>query len=355
MGFTSNTVASPFKKNTAQQRKRSPNSKIVVVDSYDLPSAKIHATALDGTKMIIHVSAAAIGWNKHNPQAEWEGFLIDKRMSNKLPAGTRIVIEKADRLAIVDGVWIMECTRIINLTDQSPDKAFEGVYSVTEWDNKVFNVQHWNEQAIAYTDSENIEGFKALLDSEYKTYTSGTLIPTHGFQFRVIDTVDLVMDLSPRFDWIPSVKNEGGEEIKPGTPISGSIFEDLLNQYKEHVEKHYPKHFVEIMIYTNYRHGPKSRYAQIPEHAAAPLRQLVSAKTRLAIGDTDFVTGGNIAVKGVIQLTADQVDMRTKTFNNRNIVARLFPDGPIGHVCRWIKTAEDHKVEVHSDLKVIRD
>lgn len=356
MGFTANGVATPFKKSNNKQFKRSPNSRIVVIDAYDLPKQQITCHTLDNQKMLVSIQQSAITrCGAGNNQAKWEGHLIDKRMQSVLPVGTRVVIEKAERLAVVDGVWIMESTRIINLTDQSPEKAFEAVFSITaDQENKVFTVQHWNEQAINIEDKAAVKALADLLEEEYKVFTSGTMIPLHGFQFRVLDNVEMVVDISPRFDWIPSIKNENGEVVVDGTPIHAAKFEELINGYTAYANERYPKHDIEIMIYKNYRHGPQSRYAPIPMHQAAPLRQLVSASTRLAIGDTDVIQGGNIAVKGVIQLTADEVDMKTRSFVNRNIVARLFPDGPIGHVCRWVKTSLGHKIEVHEELKIIK-
>jgi hypothetical protein len=115
----------------------------------------------------------------------------------------------------------------------------------------------------------------------------------------------------------------------------------------------YPGAFIEVCPYINYRAGPRSRYMAVPEKQFDPIYKLANTQTRLAIGDQSFAQGKNYAVKGVLQLSADQVDLTTRSFKPRNIAVRLHATGPMGHVHAWIRTSKNQKTQPHDDLKQI--
>jgi len=354
---------------------------LVKIDSYDLGQRQINCTDENGGKMLVQIRPETIARNiqrskelaGQRPQApKWEGYMIDQRMTESLPPGHKIVIERAERTRTIQhngqtvGVYLSD--RVFNIADPSPDKTFEGLFSISTYQNHVFHVQRWEEKAASIDNAIEIERIKEALDDGAQAFLNKELRPHYGVQFRVVvppvNPTDkhLVVDTSPPFDWIPRQFDANQQEISPGHPLDGAKFMELLfNETEGYLgyvkatfnQDDFPGAFIEICPYINYRAGPRSRYMAIPEKQFDPLYKLANTQTRLAIGDESFAQGKNMAVKGVLQLSADQVDLQTRTFKPRNIAVRLHATGPSGHVHAWIRTSDNKKTTPHDSLKQI--
>jgi hypothetical protein len=384
MGFKPQGMPSTFIRSNSSSN---PNQRrrvictLVKVDSYDLAQRQINCTDETGAKLMVQIRPETIARNVQRakelagtrPQApKWEGYLIDQRMAESLPPGQKIVLEKAEKTRSIQHngqtVGVLLSDRIINIADPSPDKTFEGLFSISTYQNHVFHVQRWEEKGVSIDDPAQIDRIKAVLDEGSQAFLNKELRPHYGVQFRVVQPPVnptencIVLDTSPPFDWIPRQFDANQQEIAPGRPLDGAKFADLLfdetEGYLGYVrstfsEEAYPGAFIEVCPYINYRAGPRSRYMAIPEKTFDPLYVLANTQTRLAIGDDTFAQGKNMAVKGVLQLSADQVDLQTRTFKPRNIAVRLHATGPKGHVHAWIRTSDNRKTQPHEALKQI--
>lgn len=354
---------------------------LVTIDGYDLVQRQLFCTGESGQKMMVQIRPATVARNvaraqelaSTRPQApKWEGYMIDGRMEESLPVGQKVVIEKAEKIRAIQQngstVGVFESDRIINIADPSPDKTFEALLSISTYQNHVFHVQRWEEQATSIDDQAQIDRIKGALQEGSVAFLNKELRPHYGVQFRVVlpetgpNEKCVVVDTSPPFDWIPRQFDASGQEVSPGKPLDGPKFMELLfdetEGYMGYVRStfsadKYPGAFIEVCPYINYRAGPRSRYMAIPEKQFDPLYKMANTQTKLAIGDESFAQGKNWAVKGVLQLSADQVDIQTRTFKSRNIAVRLHGTGPMGHVHAWIRTSDGRKTQPHEELRHI--
>lgn len=384
MGFKPQGMPSPFMRSgAANGQKKRPRviDMLVKIDGYELGQRQLHGTDEQGNKMLVQIRPDTVARNVARakelagtrPQApKWEGYLIDQRMEESLPIGQKIVVEKAEKIRSLQQngqtVGVFESDRIINISDPSPDKTFEGLFSISTYQNHVFHVQRWEDRGIAIGDHVQIDRVKLALEEGSRAFLNKELRPHYGVQFRVVvpplNAIDncTVIDTSPQFDWIPRQFDAAGQEVAPGKPLDGAKFMDLLLDETEgylgyvrssFTEDTHPGAFIEVCPYINYRAGPRSRYMAIPEKPFDPLYKLANTQTRLAIGDDTFAQGKNWAVKGVLQLSADQVDLQTRSFKPRNIAVRLHATGPMGHVHAWIRTSDNRKTQPHENLRPI--
>lgn len=383
MGFKPQGMPSTFiRSNSGPNQRRRFIDMLVKIDSYDLAQRQMNCTDESGAKLMVQIRPDTIERNVKRakelagtrPQApKWEGYLIDQRMAESLPPGQKIVIEKAEKTRSIQHngqtMGVVQSDRIINISDPSPEKTFEGLFSISTYQNHVFHVQRWEEKAASIDDLAQIDRIKAVLDEGSQAFLNKELRPHYGVQFRVVqppvNASDncVVIDTSPPFDWIPRQFDANQQEIAAGRPLDGPKFMELLfdetEGYMGYVRssfsaEQFPGVFIEVCPYINYRAGPRSRYMAIPEKTFDPLYELANTQTRLAIGDETFAQGKNVAVKGVLQLSADQVDLQTRTFKPRNIAVRLHATGPKGHVHAWIRTSDNRKTQPHEALKQIR-
>lgn len=384
MGFKPQGMPSTFIRSTSgpnQNQRRRVIDKLVTIDSYDLAQRQLNCTDEAGSKLMVQIRPETIARNVQRakelagtrPQApKWEGYLIDDRLSESLPTGQKIVIEKAEKTRSIQHngqtMDVMLSDRIINIADPSPEKTFEGLFSISTYQNHVFHVQRWEEKAASIDDQAQMDRIKAALDEGSQAFLNKELRPHYGVQFRIVQPAAnpsdncIVLDTSPPFDWIPRQFDANQQETAPGRPLDGAKFSELLFDEAEGYlaywrtsfpAEQFPGLFVEVCPYINYRAGPRSRYMAIPEKTFDPLYVLANTHTRLAIGDETFAQGKNMAVKGVLQLSADQVDLSTRTFKPRNIAVRLHATGPKGHVHAWIRTSDNRKTQPHEALKQI--
>lgn len=383
MGFKPQGMPTPFtRQSSASGQRKRVIPRLVTIDSYDLGQRQINCTGEDGSKLVVQIRPETIQRNMlraqessaQRPQApKWEGYLIDQRMADHLPPGHKVVVEKAEvaRSFQHNGVLtrLILSDRILNVADPSPNKTFEGLFSISTYQNHVFHVQHWERKAISIDDAAGIQRVRDALDDDAQAFLRKELRPHHGVQFRAVvpDEANsaqfIVLDTSPLFDWISRKTDESGREIAPGHPMDGTKFMELLfgegESYSAYIRQafpadKYPGLFIEVCPYVNYRAGPSSRYMAIPEKTFDPLYRLAHTQTKLAIDDVDFVQGKNVAVLGVLQLSSDQADLATRTFKARNIAVRLHAEGPMGHVHAWVHTHADQKTSPHPALRQVQ-
>ncbi len=377
MGFKPQGMPSAYSRASTpstNQRKRVVD-RLITIDSYNLGAQQIYGITEDGTAVLATIRPETISKNIQRSQEsgskglmiKWEGYLIDQRMAEHLKPGQKIVLERMEEQRTVQhngkSARVVVADRVLNVADPHPEKAFEGLFSISTYQSKVFHVQSWERKAVSIDDTVNIERIRQRLDEGSQAYLNKQLKPHMGVQFRVVQPIGTeltVIDTSPTFDWVPRKTDEHGQEVEPGHPLDAQKFMELLFDAREGYgayvnekfpEAQFPGRFIEVCPYINYRAGQMSRYMVIPERTFDPLYKLAHTQTKLAQDDEAFVQGKNVAVLGVLQLSADQPDPVNRTYISRNIAVRLHASGPMGHVHAWVRSSDDKKTVPHEALR----
>lgn len=379
MSFSAKGVPQAFARSNTSNNKRTERKidKLITITNYDLGNRQINGVDEKGVTVSVTVRPEAIARNlvraQTNPgtTAKWEGHAIDQRMASNLLPGQKIVLERASvqNSQTVNGTTVQTLVTdyIRSTRDPSPEKTFEGLFSISSYQGRVFLIQRWDQpNAILVSDAAAMEEFYGKVDAAFNAYQNKEPVPTYGFQARVVlpsaNSKDpcTAIDLAPTIDWISREVDEQQRETSPGHPLNSdklkAILFDAEDGYIRHVNDHfpeeqYPGRFIEITTYRNYRAGPMSRNMEIPDREYDPLYQMTHTPTRLAIDDTTFVMEKNIAALGVLQLSADKVDLTTRSFVTRNIAVQLHVNGPKGHVHSWIRTHDGRVVRPHESLR----
>ena len=386
MAFTPNGQSLPnrFVKNNNSGGNNRAIDRLATVEGYDLNNSTIKVVDDQGRHLHVSMSKDAyqrgqdiLAKSQKAREAKFFGMVINDRMQNSIPEGSRVILKqvKITRSTKESGetVLIGECNNVHNVTEPSPEKTFEALYTVRMYDNAVNNVQVWNEDVIAHNGSdESNERLQALCEKfdEYKERREeGEYLPNLGFQFRVlIPSPDKegeyqVIDMTPPLDYHPGEKDDEGNVLREGQVVDSEWFADVLNQYcQDHVDVKYPKEDypglkIEVLTYADYRATENSRNASVQPHWSEkhPLNMLGKSQTRLSFddGDEDVVVGKNYAVRGIIELTGDKADKETREFITTNLIKGLHYGGTIGHLHAFIRSADEKKVEPHPNLRAL--
>ena len=357
----------------------------------DVARGVVHVTE-DGTNNVIEARVAAddIARNvesaRKNPNPvpqRWAGYAIDQRMEKELPVGTKIVLERCNTIKKFPegGVdkRIVECSRVIHVTDPSPSKIFKGLFTISGYKGQIRNVQHWNDMAISVDDLSALEEIANELDKTCAAYENKENRPGLGVQFRTIVPHDLepgkpeservwsVIDTSPQFDWTAAVRDEAQNVIEPGHPISGDTFAQLANDYQDYIlgvaahdgQAAAPGRFdaetaakvkVEVLTYTSFLASNMSQYMQIPEQEFSPIYQMANTPIKWGQEDEEPRTGKNWGVFGILQLSSDKADAVNKTWITRDLATRLFANGFRGNLQNCVKTSTGNKAKAIPEL-----
>lgn len=377
MAFSAQGISVPkaFKKEGAKPKYQQPQDRLVTVESYDLARASVLVVDSGNRKFSVSVSKDAIARSISNekertaagPIAQWSGYAVDERMQTAIPVGSKMILErttmgKSSKIGS-ETIYNLEASWIRNVTEPAPNKTFEGLFSVSAYQGKIVAVQDWNEQAISADNKEAVKAIADELTANYKAIVDDKEFrPGLGIQFRVIvpgETAKdplVAIDTTPAFDWISGVKDTAGRTIQDGHPVNGSKFLELLDQYtNEYVNvkfAEYPNKKIEILNYNNYMAAKLSAKMVLPESQYHPLNKLASTETKLALDDEAPTKMKNVAVKGILELTADGIDKIKKEFFPRNMAKALHANGLIGNVQSWVRSSDGQKVVPHQGLKV---
>lgn len=375
------------------QYKPQNNDRLVTVEKYNVDQKVMEVLDSENRKMHVHIDAESIKRNdisfskkkeegKISDNVKFQGHLIDSDMERGIPVGSKVILEKSEIVNVskVDGksIYVIKANRIVNAPNPEPEKTYEGLFTLSSWDNRVTFVQNWEETAISIEDDDKIAELAEQLVANIenfgkKMHEKLVVIPTVGIQLHAIVATTLkskdgketdgytVIDTSAPLDWVSAVKDENGNVVEKGHPLDKDTFEAFVNGYQSYIEETFPDIYndikIEICKYRNIQAGSMSPYLVLKKDVSAdPITQLATTKTRLAQEEGSEIVGKNWAVKGIIQLSADDEFKITKTqleIIPRNYVTRLHANNLKGHVHSWIRSADGKKCEPHEMLKRI--
>jgi len=389
MSFKPSNMASPFaRQNTGTTAPRNLAQDLIVrIDSWDVGNKKMLGQIENGpaagdmgtfsiSKRSIDSGLASEQKRRANPTGEerrvpWAGWRIDSDMAAHLRPGAMIVVERAQELGVAtpraDGTkqHEFESWRIANVQEDSPEKTFAAIITISTYEGRVFQTQRWAKQAFKADDSGSISEVARQLDHISEQMANKEYPPTLGVQFSVIlPSADLrephtCIDLSPPFDYIARQRDETGNEIAPGRPLDSDTFLQLIEDYKtQYVDVKFPQHeypgaYIEVSTYLNYRGSRLSNYLAVPDREFDPIHVMSTTTSKLAQDDQQFVHEKNCAVHGVVQITANQPDEATRSFIPRNFVYRLHVNGRRDHVRALVLGSDGRRVSMAPELRLV--
>lgn len=349
MSFTPNGMNGFIKKvgQQGQTFKQTAADTLFEVISYDTDTAVIIAKRMsDGKQCTVSVSPESIARNrKHELNAKnaiWFGHLIDDRMSKIVEVGNKFIAERAKWIRNQKGgLPLYECAKIINLTDQSDNKIIQGLLTVSGWGGRIRSVQVWDSESFKLSDGERIESLAASLDEIVKARAAGGHPVGAGFQFRVVKDGSVV-EVSACFDYVKD------EERLPG----GDDLRRLVESFGEYVSSKYEGSSAEFEVctYKNYKASDMSKSMEANEYSAG--LRLIDCLSKLDSESDEVQQGKNLAVNGVVSLTSDAVDKKSRSFIQRDMVNKVFLNGVHGNVNSFIRSPGGLKVKFADELKV---
>lgn len=184
--------------------------------------------------------------------------------------------------------------------------------------------------------------------------------------------------------YFPLLKEEpeqdaGGNIIKPAKDISGDYFIEFLTEFASHAYETYteqeegtynldeekgdvvlPKDvLVEVVIFSNYLcnnlgkdnrlNNPNGEKPKYP----TPLQRMTQKLSKPAAdaSEVDYYQGMNLAVKGVLDLSQDTVDIQSRQFITRNTAKRAFISGQKKDVHYFLKSTNGFPVRISDELR----
>ena len=387
------------------QGKPRRNDIFAFITGYDLSRAVINVKGDDdGRLMQVSIDPETVDRNNKtnatkNIVADWFGHLVDDKMSKHLKVGAKIIVEASSYSgkpmdANGEKVYPMRSTRIINVPNTEPEKAFKGLFSLDTRTvveegvsiQRVVSIQAWDEQAIAINDQAGLDSVRQRIEkslSEYgKIYNlpngdeMAAVVPTIGVQFRAraknaeIDPVTskeflVVTDTSGCFDWIPAPRDEQNNVLPgaKGHPLDVENLNGWIQGYNDHINSTFGEEAknleVEVCVYRNFAASPKSGYIKLSTSEKAPLNILANSITRLSQDGSDednLAKGKNWIVSGIVQVSPNSIQKINGTLVEipRNYVQRLHANGVMGHVHAWIRASNGGKCVPHEALKRVQ-
>lgn len=358
MAFTpKNSAMNPFAKKSGGEFKQTATDTLFEVVEYDIDTAAIVAKRVsDGKICNVSVSYDAVNRGRKSERAattaSWFGHLIDARMASIIEVGNKFIAERA--------LWVRnqkggnplyECSRIINLTDQSEGKIIQGLLTVSGWDGRIRSVQEWAKESFLSTDVDGVGRTAAALDDVSAKKASGLFPVELGFMFRVIRG-DLVVETSQCYDFVQAVKDELGNELSPRRTPTGEEFVELLSEFTEYAAEKYSgsSAHVEVCTYKSFNASKMSKSMEVNEKSQG--YRMISSQSKIDSESDIIQQGKNLAVNGVISLTSDAADKKTRTFVQRDMVNKVFLNGTSGNVNSFIRSPGGVKVRFADELKI---
>lgn len=332
----------------------------------------------------VRVSSEAIKNQKARDQAapeavserEWIGSYIDDKFAKRIEVGGKIILENS----LMSGqkykegdkeIIPVEASWIHNVTEPAEDKTFKSIVTAEAYQSRLRSLQCWRPTAVSAADRDGIKALVESMNEVIEKRNEGVLVPNIGVRFRtlIVNPADpesyQVKDSSTPFDYVV-----GEAEDDKGHPLDGESFVSLVNEYVEYIlgpegkpeeGKFYEEGLkeeqisIEVMSYVNYFASPKSKSMQVREDLKNSANfRLANTPIKNAIDDETPSLGKNLAFTGVMMLSGDKYDKKTKTETPRYLAVRFFPDGISGNVLSFVRAFDGKKCVPHEVLQVPR-
>lgn len=324
-----------------------PVDRLVKVERY-LDGGRMLARTERGQLLIAHISPEAIARCRDSEKTytpPFFGHLIDERMAKAIPPGHKVVLERClfEGAEQFEGEKISKVvsTRVINVSEES-EKIFEGIFTLSRKENKIVRIQSWEDKAF-YVGTERENSFKLELDKVISDEAEGKKTNRLGFMLRFVSGGVLLDSVYPI---------DGQKKEDKFAPVSSDTYSVIVSQYSEYLASRFDlsSGAIEVMPFRTYVCSGFSKHFDAGD--ASVLAKIADKGIILSEGDSPVDGAGKVwAVGGVLQLTSDAVDKKTRSFVERNIATRLFYSAPRGDVRRFVSSPDGNKVEIPDTLK----
>ena len=332
-----------------RKQERYPMDKLVKVERY-LEGGRMLVRTERNKLMVASISAEAIARCRASEQKftpPFFGHLIDERMKKAIPVGHKVILEKCEVVGNEtfgdEKAMVVVSSRVINATDDDASKVFEGIFTLTRIENKIAFIQAWEDVAFV-VDSDKHELFAKTLDEIVDSEARGEHPTRMGFMLRAVDFTGVMIESSFAIDR----KEVEGKRV----PLSGSDYKGVCEQYKAYLSEKYGASglTIEAMTYKSYLCSGYSKHFDAPDNSI--LAKIADKGIILCNGDAPTTgQGKSWAVGGIIQLTSDAIDKKSKSFVPRNLATRVFYAAPRGDVRRFVARPDGSKVEIPDFLR----
>lgn len=311
---------------------------------------------------------------------KWSGGLIDESFAKENKAEDVLVLEQTLSTGpkkTVNGVetYFIE-TNWIHSGDPDETKNFRASFTISAYNGRVSATRRLPERNIFVSDQESIEDVRVQLKDIEEAVKNGEFMPGLAISFHTLIPATLKngtegykeIDRTPPFSWVSAEKDADGKVITEGRLINADDFEDLLNGYLDYIygpeddksvagqfdDETLEKVKVEVMVGTNYRASNMSDSLVInPQYTGAPLYRMANTETKYSIDDEGYIKTQNIAVDGIVMLSGDKMEKvgREVKLIRRDLVTRLFTNGPIKDASEMVLSSDGLNIEVDERLK----
>lgn len=339
------------------------------------------------------------------------GWLIDEKVEqaahqSKYFVATQTKFFKKKEVVNGEEIFFITTEWLYHYPEYLPEKLSVGILTAYAFrphsDEYIQSYQKWDDTAIAIDGSEQSS---ELLNKEFKIFddiaqkmdeaaiakesgrqTKISYPSRRGFQvvtFRVTKEVnekgEEVIVNTAIDSYIPLFKTQAlqddlGNIIEKSKNITSDYLNDFLSKYAEYAYKTFteqspdtynldegimPKDvLVEVMFFNNYmcnNLGKENRLNNPNEKSKfpTPLQRMTQKETKPFSDATeyDYYQGMNLAVQGILDLSADTVDMSTRQFLERNNAKRAFVSGRKMNVLFMVKRSNGGKTKISDTLR----
>lgn len=310
---------------------------------------------------------------------KWSGGLIDDAFEKENQPEDVLVLEQTLSVGpkkTVNGVetYFIECNWI-HSGDSDETKNFRACYTISTYNGRVSSARRLPERNVFVSDDEAVVEIRDQLNEIEDAVKKGEFTPGLAISFHTLvpsvlrngDQGYKEIDRTPAFSWVSAEKDSDGKVITEGRLINSDDFNDLLEGYLDYIYgsengEAKPKFEqdilenarVEIMVGTNYRASNMSDSLVInPQYTGAPLYRMSNTETKYSMDDEGYIKTQNIAVDGIIMLSGDKMEKvgREAKIIRRDLVTRLFTNGPIKDASEMVLSSEGLRIEVDERLK----
>ena len=343
-------------------------------------------TRKDGSERIynVRIKNATIERLKNNKNVnsttrKWSGGLIDDAFEKENKPEDVLMLEQTLSTGpkkTVNGVetYFIE-TNWIHSGDPDETKNFRACFTIGAYNGRVSSARRLPERNIFVSDDESIEEVRVQLKEIEEAVKNGEFMPGLAISFHTLVPHVLKngnegykeIDRTPPFSWVSAEKDADGKVITEGRLINSADFDDLLEGYLDYIygpedksavgkfdEETLEKVKVEVMVGTNYRASNMSDSLVInPQYTGAPLYRMANTETKYSMDDEGFIKTQNIAVDGIVMLSGDKMEKvgRDVKLIRRDLVTRLFTNGPIKDASEMVLSSDGLGIEVDERLK----
>lgn len=301
----------------------------------------------------------------NNKDLKWVGHRINADMKKELPVGHRVIMERTTFKSYIDSadgkMPVYESTKVINSTVQTPEKLFTGIFTAREGfgtdAGRAGWIYSWDKTGIDVNDTAAIDALGAKLDAQLAVQESGAHFQPLGFLLRFMRPVEdkfEVIESSHAMDYIPKQKDDSGNVISKARGLGSNDLTASIDAFKSYIATAHPgitSGVIDVCVFTNYKAGKYAKTLVIPEQSWKPITKLCRSEYKLS-ADGDAFVGQLHGAVGIMQLTEDAFDFKTKQLQVRNFAAALHINGYNADVRALVLAPNGSKTKLADGLKI---